>query len=49
MNKAVSIYLDHDFYKKLFEMAEREERSLNWLINKILKKYVEDQDNYESK
>ena len=48
MNKAVSIYLDQDFYKKLSEIAEKEERSLNWLINKILKKFVEDQDN-ESK
>lgn len=48
MNKAVSIYLDQDFHKKLSEIAEKEERSLNWLINKILKKYVEDQDS-ESK
>ena len=45
MNKAVSIYLDQEFYKKLSEIAEREERSLNWLINKILNKYLEDQEN----
>ena len=48
MNKAVSIYLNQDIYKKLAETAEKEERSLNWLINKILKKYIEDQNN-ESK
>ena len=48
MNKTVSIYLNQDFYKKLYEIAEKEERSLNWLINKILKKYIEEQED-ESK
>ena len=42
MNKAVSIYLNQDFYKKLYEIAKREERSINWLINKILKKYIKE-------
>ena len=43
MNKTVSIYLDMDFYKELSDIAKKEERSLNWLINKVLKKFVEEQ------
>lgn len=43
MNKTVSIYLDMDFYKELSDIAKKEERSLNWIINKVLKKFVEEQ------
>ena len=43
MNKTVSIYLDTEFYKELSEIAKKDDRSLNWLINKVLKKFVEEQ------
>ena len=42
MNKTVSIYLDVDFYKKLSEIAKEEERSINYIVNKALKKFVEE-------
>lgn len=48
MNKTVSIYLDTEFYRELSEIAKKEERSLNWLINKILKKFVEEQKDVNS-
>ena len=48
MNKTVSIYLDIEFYRELSEIAKKEERSLNWLINKVLKKFVEGQKDVNS-
>ena len=48
MNKTVSIYLDMDFYLLLSDIAKKEERSLNWLINKVLKKFVEEQKDANS-
>ena len=42
MNKTVSIYLDVDFYKELSEIAKEEERSINYIVNKVLKKFVEE-------
>lgn len=42
MNKTVSIYLDVDFYKELSEIAKEEERSINYIVNKALKKFVEE-------
>ena len=48
MNKTVSIYLDTEFYRELLEIAKKEERSLNWLINKVLKKFVEEQKDANS-
>ena len=48
MNKTVSIYLDTEFYRELSEIAKKEERSLNWLINKIIKKFVEEQKDVNS-
>ena len=48
MNKTVSIYLDMNFYKELSDIAKKEERSLNWLINKVLKKFVEEQKDANS-
>ena len=38
MNKTVSVYMNPDLYEKLSKIAENQERSLNWLINKILNK-----------
>ena len=48
MNKTVSIYLDTEFYRELLEIAKKEERSLNWLINKVLKKFIEEQKDVNS-
>lgn len=48
MNKTVSIYLDIEFYRELSEIAKKEERSLNWLINKVLKKFVGEQKDVNS-
>lgn len=45
MNRTVSIYMNPNAYEKLSKIAEDQERSLNWLINKILNKYLEDQEN----
>lgn len=45
MNRTVSIYMNPNTYEKLSKIAENQERSLNWLINKILNKYLEDQEN----
>lgn len=45
MNRTVSIYMNPNLYEKLSKIAEDQERSLNWLINKILNKYLEDQEN----
>ena len=48
MNKTVSIYLDTEFYRELLEIAKKEEGSLNWLINKVLKKFIEEQKDVNS-
>lgn len=44
MNRTVSVYMSPESYEKLSKIAEDQERSLNWLINKILNKYLEDQE-----
>ena len=38
--KTCSIYFEKELYKKLSEIAKEDDRSLNWLINKIAKDYI---------
>lgn len=50
MNKSISIYVDETTYKKVAELAKKQDRSINWIINTILKNWLERElDKDESK
>ncbi|MCQ2470685.1 MAG: ribbon-helix-helix domain-containing protein [Clostridia bacterium] len=45
LKEKVSITLDNDIVKKIKEMAEYDDRSFSQFINKVLKEYINQQEN----
>lgn len=43
-SRQTSISLEYDIYDSLVKKAKKEDRSLNYLINKILKDYFGDKN-----
>lgn len=39
-NYLLSVYVDKDTYERLKKMAQREERTISYLVNKILREYL---------
>ncbi len=39
-NYLLSVYVDKDTYERLKEIAQREERTISYLVNKILREYL---------
>ncbi|MEM1913204.1 MAG: ribbon-helix-helix protein, CopG family, partial [Thermofilaceae archaeon] len=46
-NYLLSVYVDKDTYELLQEIAQREERSISYLVRKMIKEYLEKRDKSE--
>jgi predicted transcriptional regulator len=44
-----SIYFKDELFKELKKVAEKEERSVNWIVNKAVKNYLKKNENNENK
>ena len=47
-NYLLSVYVDKDTYERLKEIAQREERTISYLVNKILREHLGSSSNENS-